>query len=157
MGELETPGNLILGSTIQLFPSVNLVDGWHGRYELSFKGSGIRELVFYDQVWAVSFDTGSAGTGTSVSVQGNSYLITIDFDERTRYFVDTYGSNTADLAYNHLCPSEEFDCGFISWTFAIDNGGWLDDIEFNYLGTGQGSTPVPEPGTLKLRKINASA
>jgi hypothetical protein len=38
----------------------------------------------------------------------------------------------------------------LRWTFAIDNGGWLDDIELNYLGAGEDGIPVPEPGTLYL-------
>jgi len=38
-------GGMVEGSTIILHPP-DLVDGWHGRYELSFDGSGVRQLVF---------------------------------------------------------------------------------------------------------------
>jgi hypothetical protein len=147
-------GDPVSGSTFHLLPSVSLVDGWHGRYELSFNGSGIAELIFVDEIWSFTFGVddidGLAGLeGAEAANQNSKYVIEIDFDQR----IEQFGSISADPASLYLC-SPEFSgvegCGFDNWHFAIQNGGWIDDIELNYLGMGQGSTAIPEPGTLGL-------
>jgi len=38
----------------------------------------------------------------------------------------------------------------LNWTFAIDNGGWIDNINLDFLGSDQDGTDVPEPGTASL-------
>jgi hypothetical protein len=138
-------GDTVPGSTFHLVPYVPLVDGWQGVYELSFKGSGITELVFIDGIWGAGFDI----EGLEELKEGSEYKYEINFDER----IEVYGSIDADPASLYLCSyafSESGECVFSNWHFAIQSGGWIDDIELNYLGTGQGSTTVPEPGTLGL-------
>jgi hypothetical protein len=138
-------GGTIAGSTLHLLPNAPLVDGWKGAYELSFNGSGITELIFVDEIWGFTFGI----EAPEELNEGSEYKIEIDFDER----IEQYGSIAADPASLYLC-SPEFSsvegCGFDNWHFAIQNGGWIDDIELNHLGAGQGSTTVPEPGTLGL-------
>ncbi|MBD0327710.1 MAG: PEP-CTERM sorting domain-containing protein [Pyrinomonadaceae bacterium] len=136
-------GDPVSGSTFHLLPSVSLVDGWHGRYELSFNGYGIVELIFVDEIWSFTFGV------DDIDGLASKYVIEIDFDQR----IEQFGSISADPASLYLCSPEFFGvegCGFHNWHFAIQNGGWIDDIELNYLGLGQGSTAVPEPGTLGL-------
>jgi hypothetical protein len=159
------------GSTLG-FSGTPLVDGYHGRYEFSFTGSGVRQLVFVDQVWTPflfledpespfggevpqSFES-SDFAGTSVSIEDNRYLVTFDLDERTRFFDESVppgappGTNL-DPALFSICGSEtdQTNCS-LNWFFAIDNGGWIDDIELNFLDPGDDGTPVPEPSTLAL-------
>jgi hypothetical protein len=155
-------GNTLPGSTIKISPSVGLVDGWKGRYELSFNGFGIRELIFIDEVWApFGFDadgpapqdyTSVSPAGTEVSIQGNDYSVKVDLDQRTQYYIDNFGSIYADEALISLCHDNA--CIFPNWFFAIDSGGWIDNLQLSYLelshlGTTQG-TPIPEPGTFGI-------
>jgi hypothetical protein len=166
-GQTGSGGSASRGSTLG-FSSTPLVDGYHGRYEFSFTGSGVRELVFVDQVWTPfgfsedaespfggavpsTFEGGDLA-GTSVSIANNRYSVTFDLDERTRFFDEFFPPNTgADGAIFSICGTEvdQSSCA-LRWTFAIDNDGWLDDIELNYLGLGGKSTQIPEPGTLVL-------
>ena len=162
-------GTMVRGSTLGF--DTPLVDGYHGRYELSFTGSEVRQLVFVDAVWdpflfsedpespfggevPQSYESGEFA-GQSVSIENNRYLVTFDLDERTR-FANESGPpgappGTNDPALFSICGPEgdQTNC-ILRWTFAIDNGGWLDDIELNYLGAGEDGIPVPEPGTLYL-------
>jgi hypothetical protein len=163
-------GTPVRGSTFGSFAP--LVDGYHGRYELSFTGSEVRQLVFVDAVWdpfffpenpespfggevPQSYESGEFA-GSSVSIENNRYLVTFDLDERTRFANESGppgappGTNI-DPALPSICGpgGDQTNC-ILSWTFAIDNGGWLDDIELNYLGAGEDGIPVPEPGTLYL-------
>jgi hypothetical protein len=146
------------------FRGPRLVDGYHGRYEFSFTGSEVRQLVFVDQVWTpfsffnlnpdqpfLSDIPQSAefedGAGTSVSIENNRYVVTFNLDERTRFFNESGPpGGGVDPALFSICgfDADQTNCS-LNWGFFIDNGGWLDDIELNYLGI-----PVPEPGTLYL-------
>jgi hypothetical protein len=162
-----TPGQTNNGSpsegSVLSFLDVPLVDGYHGRYEFSFTGSEVRQLVFVDAVWDAflffGFDPpplveipqsfeGGTSAGTSLSIEDNRHLVTFDLDERTRFFSELGppGEVGFDPAFPSICgPDGSQTSCTLSWSFAIDNGGWLDDIELNYLGI-----PVPEPGTLYL-------
>jgi hypothetical protein len=155
------------GSTLG-FSGTPLVDGYHGRYELSFTGSEVRQLVFVDAVWSPflfledpespfggevpqSYESGEFA-GQSVSIENNRYLVTFDLDERTRLANESGPPGGGiDPALPSICgpDGDQTNCA-LRWTFAIDNGGWLDDIELNYLGAGEDGIPVPEPGTLYL-------
>ncbi len=153
------------GSTLGFF-GTPLVDGYHGRYEFSFTGTDVRQLVFVDQVWTPflfledpefffggdipqSFESDDRA-GTTVSIEDNRYLITFDLDERTRV-ISELGPPGIDPALPSICgpDGDQTNCT-LSWFFAIDNGGWLDDIRLDFLGPGDGGTPVPEPSTLTL-------
>ena len=102
-----------------------------------------------------SFQSGDFA-GTSVSIEDKRYLVTFDLDERTRFFDEPVspgappGTNL-DPALFSICGSEtdQTNCS-LNWFFAIDNGGWIDDIELNFLDPGDDGTPVPEPSTLAL-------
>jgi hypothetical protein len=152
------------GSTLGFF-GTPLVDGYHGRYEFSFTGAEVRQLVFVDQVWSpfLFFDPNSPsggeipqrlesddGAGTTISIEDNRYLVTFDLDERTR-IISELGPPGVDPAFPSICGPEgnQTNCS-LNWFFAIDNGGWLDDIELNFLGPRDDGIPVPEPSTIAL-------
>jgi hypothetical protein len=163
----ETGGATLLGSVFG-FPPIPLVDGWHGLYEFSFDGVGVRELIFLDQVWTPfsfspdpdppfggaipqDFDSSSLD-GESLSIHDDRYVFTFDLDERTRFFDSLFPpGSTIDEARFRFCGSleEGTDCT-LNWTFAIDNGGWIDNINLDFLGSDQDGTDVPEPGTASL-------
>ena len=123
-----------------------------GRYELSFNGfrsgtgfrrRGLGSLRFRRRRPRPQDYTSVSPAGTEVSIQGNDYSVKVDFDQRTQYYIDNFGSIYADEAFSSLCHDNA--CVFPNWYFAIDGGGWIDNLQLSYLelshlGTTQGSS-----------------
>jgi PEP-CTERM motif len=83
-----------------------------------------------------------------LTVDGDSYTVLFDLDVRKQFFG---GDEVGDFAQQAFCGVDEpfTQCNF-RFTFAISEGGWVDDIELNLLNGDPVSVPEPATGAMLI-------
>jgi hypothetical protein len=158
-GQTTDNGSPIPGSAAS-FTTGPLPNLYSGRYEFSFQGSGLRELRFAEGFTPIFVQEDESGnlpdivsypftqSGTALTVDGDSYTVLFDLDVRKQFFG---GDGFGDFAQQAFCGVDEpfTQCNF-RFTFAISEGGWVDDIELNLLNGDPVSVPEPATGAMLI-------
>jgi hypothetical protein len=158
-GQTNSSGSPAPGSAASFFTGA-LPNLYSGQYEFSFQATGLRELRFAEGFTPILVQEDESGNlpdivsypffpgGAGLTVEGNTFTVFFDLDARREFYQE---NSLGDFAQQAFCGIDEpfTQCNF-RFTFAISEGGWVDDIELNLLDGDPVTVPEPATGAMLM-------